>query len=72
MTTYWIYWLKRGLIPLVSKYSYGDRLPEEFVAVVRASISNTFGQSSAYDEFPEYYPIFDEANKKHQYNFRAY
>lgn len=55
----------------VSTASYGDKLPEEFITVIRVGNSNYFSQSGAYDEFPIYYDImFDEANKKHSYKFK--
>ena len=60
------------LSPSISLASYGDKLPEEFITVIRVGNSNYFSQSGAYDEFPIYYDVmFDEANKKHTYKFKA-
>lgn len=51
--------------------SYGNKLPEEFITVIRLGNSNYFSQSGAYDEFPIYYEaMFDDANKKHTYKFK--
>jgi len=61
--------VKEGIIPQ-SAYvaNYGQRLPEEFITIIRSGNANQFVQSTAYDEFPIYYEVmFDEANKKHPY-----
>jgi len=64
-----ILWLlgSEGIIPQSAiSNNYGQRLPEEFITVVRTGGENQFVQSTAYDEFPIYYEVmFDEANKKH-------
>jgi len=61
---------KQGLISYAATFDYGEKLPEEFIAVVRNSKTNMFGQSTAYDEIPVYYrQIFDEANTKLPYKF---
>jgi small-conductance mechanosensitive channel len=58
------------LISYAATFDYGEKLPEEFIAVVRNSKTNMFGQSTAYDEIPVYYrQIFDEANTKLPYKF---
>lgn len=54
-------------------YNYGEYYPKDFVAVVRAGNSKTFGQSSAYDIFPnQYLEIFDNGDQKQPYYFQAY
>lgn len=61
---------EHGIVPLGSTLNYGDRLPEEFVAVQRAGNTNRFGASTAYSVFPNYYiTIFDNANQKQPYEF---
>lgn len=61
---------EHGIIPYASKFDYGDKLPQEFVAVQRAGDTNRFGASDAYDVFPNYYiTIFDNANQKQPYEF---
>jgi hypothetical protein len=61
---------EHGIIPYGSKFDYGDKLPEEFVAVQRAGNTNIFGASDAYFIFPNYYiTIFDNANQKQPFEF---
>lgn len=63
----------KNIIPLASKFNYDSNYPEEFVAVVRASDTTTFGESIAYDYFPPHYEeIFDIANNKQPYIFKKY
>lgn len=63
----------KKIIPLASKYYYDSNYPEEFIAVVRASDTTTFGESSAYDYFPPHYEeIFNIANEKQPYIFKQY
>ena len=64
---------EKGIIPYAKTYHYSDNYPEEFVAVQRVKTTNTFAQSSAYDEFPEYYQqIFQNGTQKHPFQFKAY
>lgn len=61
----------KKIVQLASKYNYDKNYPEEFIAVVRASDTTTFGESSAYDYFPQHYvEIFDVANQKQPYIFK--
>jgi hypothetical protein len=61
---------QKGIIPYGKVYDYNLEYPEEFIAVIRIGNTNKFGQSSAYNEFPEYYQeIFDLANKKQPFYF---
>jgi hypothetical protein len=61
---------EKGIIPYTSVFSYGENYPDEFVAVMRASDSNMFGLSTAYEDVPVYYrAMFDNANKKFPYKF---
>ncbi|MCK9416727.1 hypothetical protein M0Q97_08740 [Candidatus Dojkabacteria bacterium] len=61
----------KNIIPIASKFNYDKNYPENFIAVVRASDTTTFGESSAYDYFPEHYiEIFDAANQKQPYIFK--
>ena len=63
---------EKGIIPIAKAYEYYKNLPEEFVAVLRIGNMNVFGQSSAYDQFPEYYQeIFNVGEQKQPYKFRA-
>jgi hypothetical protein len=60
-----------GVIPIAKAYHYYDNYPEEFVAVERIFNTNTFGQSSAYDEFPEFYQeIFNIGNENQPFHFK--
>lgn len=62
----------KGIVPLQATFNYGQKYPEEFVAVIRTFNTNNFSQSSAYDEFPEYYEeIFNIARQKQPFTFRA-
>ena len=62
--------VEKGIIPYGKSYDYANEYPEEFIAVIRMGNANKFGQSSAYNEFPEYYQeIFDLANKKQPFEF---
>jgi hypothetical protein len=64
---------EKGIIPYAKVYHYYDGLPEEFVAVQRVAKTNTFAQSAAYDEFPEYYQeIFKIGEQKQPFQFRAF
>jgi len=64
---------QHGIIPLTSIHGYAQNFPKEFVAVMRAGNSNTFGQSSAYDYFPEHYiEIFKVGNEKQPFEFKFY
>jgi len=64
---------EKNIIPLASKFDYAEKYPKEFVAVQRIENSNTFGQSSAYDSFPNYYiEIFDNGEAKQPYGFSQY
>jgi len=58
---------QKGIIPVASiVHNYGQVLPEEYITIIRVGNTNSFAQSTAYDEFPIYYEVmFDEANKKH-------
>jgi hypothetical protein len=59
-----------GVVPYGKTYNYATAMPEEFVAVQRVGNTTKFAQSSAYDEFPEYYQeIFNNGNKTHSYKF---
>ena len=61
---------EKGVIPYGKAYDYNIEYPEEFIAVIRIGSANKFGQSSAYNEFPEYYQeIFDLANKIQPFEF---
>jgi hypothetical protein len=62
---------EKGIIPVATAYHYYDNLPEEFVAVQRVFNTNTFSQSAAYDEFPEYYnQIFAVGDQKQPFSFK--
>jgi hypothetical protein len=62
---------EKGIIPVATAYHYYEHLPEEFVAVQRVFNTNTFSQSAAYDEFPEYYTqIFAIGNQKQPFDFK--
>jgi hypothetical protein len=64
---------KKNIVPYAQIYHYFNLLPEEFIAVQRAGSTNTFGQSSAYDEFPDYYDgMFEIANQRQPFQFKAY
>ena len=64
---------QKGIIPYASKFDYGDKYPEQFIAVIRAGETNVFNQSIAYDDFPNYYlEIFDMGNKKQPYKFEEF
>jgi hypothetical protein len=61
---------QKGIVPYEKVYDYNIEYPEEFIAVIRIGSTNTFGQSSAYNEFPEYYQeIFDLANNVQPFKF---
>ena len=63
----------KGIIPFASKFDYDKKYPPNFVAVVRAGNENTFGQSSAYDVFPnEYIEIFQNADLHQPFQFKEY
>lgn len=63
----------KKIIPHASKYNYDSNYPEEFIAVVRASDTTTFGESTAYDYFPPHYEeTFNIANQKQPYIFKKY
>jgi len=63
---------KIGAIPQSAVMTdYGQRLPEEYITLVRVAGMNAFAQSTAYDEFPIYYEaMFDLANQKQPYKFK--
>ncbi|MBN1637327.1 MAG: hypothetical protein JW866_00035 [Ignavibacteriales bacterium] len=64
---------EHGIVPITSIAGYEQNFPQQFVAVVRAGNSTTFGQSSAYDYFPEHYvEIFKTGNEKQPFNFKHY
>jgi hypothetical protein len=59
-----------GVVSYATTFNYFSEYPEEFIAVMRAFDSNTFTQSTAYDDFPIYYQaIFDMANEKYPFKF---
>jgi len=61
---------EKGIIPYAKAYDYANEYPEEFIAVIRIGSSDKFGQSSAYDEFPDYYEeIFNLANRIQPFKF---
>ena len=61
-----------GVIPIGKTYQYYNNYPEEFVAVERIFNTNSFGQSSAYDKFPEFYQeIFNIGNQKQPFQFKS-
>jgi hypothetical protein len=65
--------IKIGAFPYQAQFEYGTKLPEAFIAVVRAGESPSFGQSTAYDSIPIYYrTLIDEANNKFRgkYSFK--
>jgi hypothetical protein len=63
---------EKGIIPYGKSVEYYQYYPDEFVAVQRIGNTNVFGQSSAYDKFPEYYQeIFKIGEQKQPYKFRA-
>lgn len=63
----------KGVISYASKYGYEQNYPKDFVAVVRAGNTKTFGQSSAYDDFPRHYiTIFDVGNEIQPFTFHQY
>jgi hypothetical protein len=64
---------EKGILPLGKTHYYATMYPVEFVAVQRNFNTNSFSQSSAYDEFPPYYEeIFRLASQKHPYQFKAF
>lgn len=64
---------EKGIVSYASKFGYSEHYPKNFVAVVRAGPSKTFGQSSAYDYFPnEYIEIFENGEEKQPYGFQNY
>jgi hypothetical protein len=64
---------EKNIVPYGAKYGYAENFPKEFVAVVRAGNTKTFGQSSAYDYFPNHYiEIFDTGEEKQPYGFTHY
>jgi hypothetical protein len=64
---------EKNIVSYASKFGYADNYPSNFVAVMRAGGSKTFGQSSAYDEFPmEYEEIFNNGEAKQPYGFKGY
>jgi hypothetical protein len=64
---------EKNIIPYSSKFGYDYNYPANFIAVVRIGRSNTFGQSSAYDYFPNHYiQIFDNGEKAQPYGFQSY
>jgi hypothetical protein len=64
---------ENGIISYKSKFDYGRRYPNEFIAVVRDGGTKTFTQSTAYDKFPnDYHEIFDVANERQPYQFKEY
>ena len=64
---------EHGIVSYAAKFGYSKNYPDDFVAVVRAGNSNTFGQSSAYDDFPDYYEeIFNTGNRKQPVNFKSF
>jgi len=64
---------EHGIVSYGSKFGYAENYPKDFVAVVRVGNSNTFGQSTAYDVFPNYYiKIFDIAEEKQPFGFQYY
>jgi hypothetical protein len=63
---------EKGIIPYAKAHYYYKDLPEEFVAVERIGNTNVFGQSAAYNQFPEYYlEIFNIGEQKQPYKFKA-
>jgi len=64
---------EKGIVSSASKFGYATNYPGNFVAVMRAGGSRTFGQSSAYDDFPnEYIEIFENGEEKQPYGFKNY
>jgi hypothetical protein len=59
------------IVPVDSEFTYYRLYPKEFVAIQRNEHTNSFNQSSSYDDFPDYYlEYFDLANKKFNYGFK--
>lgn len=57
---------REGIIPFQSRFYYGERYPEEFIAVERVDNSNTFVPSVVYETIPNYYhEIIDVGNNAH-------
>jgi hypothetical protein len=72
--------VRNNILTSNSIINYMEELPEEFIAIRRASNTNTLGQgryrntSGDYlTKFPKYYSlIFDQANSKFPFNFNLY
>ena len=63
----------KGIVPYASKFDYEEKYPNEFVAVQRNENTNQFGQSSAYNEFPNHYlELFNVGNMKQPYKFEEF
>ena len=66
------YLAKKGIVPDYA-YNYNTKYPQEFVAVVRNGSENSFSQSTAYEEFPDYYKqMFELGNYEFSYQFNEY
>lgn len=64
---------EKGIVSYADKFGYFDNYPRGFVAVVREGNSRTFGQSSAYDDFPQYYAqIFEIGEERQPFGFSQY
>jgi hypothetical protein len=64
------YLVSKNLVSHEVPQTYDTEYPEDFIAVIREGNSNVFGQSSAYDDIPEYYyDIFRNANRKYPFKF---
>ena len=64
---------EKNIIPESSIYGYGENYPRYFIAVDRISNTNSFGQSNAYEDFPNYYmKIFETAEAKQPFGFKNY
>jgi hypothetical protein len=64
---------EKNIIPYTTVYRYYHNYPEEYIAVQRQGSSNTFAQSTAYDDFPPYYEeIFKIGNQKQPFEFKSY
>lgn len=62
---------KKGILPHGSTQDYATTYPAEFIAVQRIFNTNSFSQSSEYDEFPDNYAqYFKIANTKFPYKFQ--
>lgn len=63
---------KKNIIPSSSVVlNYGQQMPEEYITVLREGLTNTFVQSTAYDEFPIYYEeMFEYARQRQVFNFK--